>query len=80
MIIPLSRKKINIGDLVVVIKEIVGTYYLISVGHELVVVDFDKEYSKWICLDMGIIGLHRVWFIFSSFCFLYCFNDINLVS
>lgn len=55
MIIPLSRKKIEIGDIVISIKEINKPYFIISPGHEFEVVD--KNGYGYILKDLekGII-------------------------
>jgi hypothetical protein len=51
MIIPISSQVINIGDKVLNIKEIKDAYYIIPPGHEFKVIDYIKNYSRFVCED-----------------------------
>lgn len=55
MIIPLSNEKINIGDKVINIRDINEKYYLITLGHEFDVIDYDKNYDLYIIKSNDLI-------------------------
>jgi len=51
MIIPKTTQSINIGDKVIIIKEIEYNYFIITVGHEFDIIGYDKVYGNFICED-----------------------------
>lgn len=53
MIIPISEQNINIGDIVINIKIIDYIYYTISIGHEFIVKEYNKNYNYYICEDLN---------------------------
>jgi hypothetical protein len=55
MIIALSNEKINIGDIVINIKDINEKYYIITAGQEFYVVDYDKKYDLYIIKSEDLI-------------------------
>ena len=53
MIIPISTQELKIGDKVVTIKDFYDEYYIITIGHEFEIVDYNKAYDRFICEDIN---------------------------
>lgn len=52
MIIPISTQKLNIGDTVITISDIYEKYYIITPGHEFIIMDYIYKYDNYICVDI----------------------------
>lgn len=52
MIIPLSNKKLQVGDIVVTKHDINYIWYIIKAGHEFQIIGNDKKYGGYIILDL----------------------------
>jgi hypothetical protein len=51
MIIPISTQNLNIGDTVITTREYKNEYYIITIGHEFKIIDYNKAYSRFVCED-----------------------------
>ena len=62
MIIPKTSQKINIGDKVIITREIDDSYCIIMKGHEFDVIGYDNKYNNFICEDKNtnfIVNLNK---------------------